>query len=111
MAVDGAHEQQGRPLPSTGAITGVLEALQFFQDSAFATKRFERYGNVFETRLLGQPLVFIRGEQAIRDLSREPQACSGWWPESVRRLLGSRSLANRSGEGHKARRRVVGQLF
>ena len=32
-------------------------------------------------------------------------------PESVRQLLGNRSLANRSGDGHKARRRVVGQLF
>ena len=31
--------------------------------------------------------------------------------ESVKKLLGSRSLANRSGAGHKARRRVVGQLF
>ena len=29
----------------------------------------------------------------------------------MKKLLGSRSLANRSGAGHKARRRVVGQLF
>ena len=29
----------------------------------------------------------------------------------MKQLLGSRSLANRSGSGHKARRRVVGQLF
>ena len=29
----------------------------------------------------------------------------------MRQLLGSRSLANRSGADHKARRRVVGQLF
>ena len=35
----------------------------------------------------------------------------GWWPESVKKLLGSLSLANRNGAGHKARRRRVGQLF
>lgn len=39
--------------PSTGAVTGVLEALAFFRDPDFATQRFARFGNVFETRLLG----------------------------------------------------------
>ena len=29
----------------------------------------------------------------------------------MRQLLGSRSLANRNGADHRARRRVVGQLF
>jgi hypothetical protein len=54
-----------RPLPSTGAITGVLEALAFFRDADFARARFERFGDVFATKLVGQPLVFIRGERAI----------------------------------------------
>lgn len=100
-----------RPLPSTGAGSGVLEALAFFRDADFARQRFERFGNVYETRLLGQPLVFIRGGRAITDLLSQPDAAEGWWPESVRQLLGSRSLANRNGADHRARRRVVGQLF
>lgn len=100
-----------RPLASTGAISGVLEALAFFRDADFARGRFERYGDVFETKLLGQQLVFIRGERAITDLLSQPEATEGWWPESVRQLLGSRSLANRNGADHRARRRVVGQLF
>ncbi|MFM7452955.1 MAG: cytochrome P450 [Cyanobium sp.] len=100
-----------RPLPSTGAFTGVLEALAFFRDGDFARKRFERFGNVYETRLLGQPLVFIRGGTAIQELLAQPEASEGWWPASVKQLLGSRSLANRNGADHRARRRVVGQLF
>lgn len=104
-------ERLPRPLPSTGARTGVLEALAFFRDADFARRRFEQFGDVFETQLLGQPLVFIRGERAITDLLSQPEASEGWWPESVRQLLGSRSLANRNGADHKARRRVVGQLF
>ncbi len=100
-----------RPLPSTGALSGALETLAFFRDGDFARRRFERHGNVFETRLLGQPLVFIRGEAAIQALLTQGDASEGWWPESVRQLLGSRSLANRNGEAHRARRRVVGQLF
>jgi len=98
-------------LPSTGAVSGVLEALAFFRDADFARKRFEQYGDVFATKLVGQPLVFIRGERAISDLLSQPEATEGWWPESVRQLLGSRSLANRNGADHRARRRVVGQLF
>jgi cytochrome P450 len=89
----------------------VLETLAFFREGDFAQRRFERHGNVFQTRLLGQPLVFIRGEAAISALLAQGEACEGWWPTSVRQLLGSRSLANRHGEGHRARRRVVGQLF
>ena len=92
-------------------MTGLKETLDFFRDPQFAQKRFTAYGDVFETRLLNQRLVFIRGEQPIADLFAQGDALEGWWPESVRQLLGSRSLANRSGDGHKARRRVVGQLF
>ena len=100
-----------RPLPSTGAVTGILEAIGFFSDPDFATKRFTEYGDIFETSLIGQRLVFIRGDEAISDLLAQGDAVEGWWPESVRQLLGSQSLANRNGAEHKARRRVVGQLF
>ena len=89
----------------------MLEILAFFRNADFAKQRFERFGNVFETRLLGQPRVFIRGGRAITDLLAHPDATEGWWPESVRQLLGSRSLSNRNGAEHRARRRVVGQLF
>ena len=100
-----------RPLPTTKAITGILEALSFFRDPEFARRRFDQHGDVFETRLVGQRMVFIRGDQAIQDLLAQSDAVEGWWPDSVRQLLGMRSLANRNGADHKARRRVVGQLF
>jgi cytochrome P450 len=89
----------------------VLETLAFFRDPDFARARFERYGDVYETSLLGQRTVFIRGGPAIADLFAQADAVEGWWPDSVRQLLGLLSLANRNGADHKARRRVVGQLF
>ena len=100
-----------KPLPNTGAVSGLKETLDFFSDPSFAQRRFETYGDVFATKLLAQPIVFIRGERAISDLFSQSELLEGWWPESVKQLLGSRSLANRNGAGHKARRRVVGQLF
>ncbi len=100
-----------RPLPITPAVSGVLETLSFLRDPDFARSRFERYGDVYGTTLLGQRTVFIRGEKAISDLFAQGDAVQGWWPDSVRKLLGPLSLANRNGADHKARRRVVGQLF
>ncbi|WP_320674054.1 cytochrome P450 [Prochlorococcus sp. MIT 1341] len=100
-----------RPLPTTGALSGIFEALAFFRDPSFAKRRFDRLGNVFETSMLGQPMVFIQGDKAIADLLSQPEAIEGWWPQSVQQLLGSHSLANRNGAAHKARRRVVAQLF
>jgi len=100
-----------KPLPNTGAVSGLKETLDFFSDPSFAQRRFETYGDIFATKLLAQPIVFIRGERAISDLFSQSESLEGWWPESVKQLLGSRSLANRNGAGHKARRRVVGQLF
>ncbi len=99
------------PLPRTPALSGVLETLAFFRDPDFARSRFERYGDVYETTLLGQRTVFIRGGRAVSDLFAQADAVQGWWPDSVRDLLGPLSLANRNGADHKARRRVVGQLF
>ena len=99
------------PLPSTGAMSGLGETLAFFTQADFAQRRFQAYGDVFETKLLAQRMVFIRGERAIGDLLGQGDALEGWWPDSVQQLLGSKSLANRNGTGHKARRRVVGQLF
>ena len=99
------------PLPSTGAVSGLGETLAFFTQADFAQRRFHSHGDVFETKLLAQRMVFIRGERAIGDLLGQSDSLEGWWPESVRQLLGSQSLANRTGPGHKARRRVVGQLF
>jgi hypothetical protein len=72
----------------------VLETLAFFRDPDFARSRFERYGDVYETSLLGQRTVFIRGGQAISDLFAQGDAVQGWWPDSVRELLGPLSLAS-----------------
>ena len=76
------------PLPSTGAVSGLGETLAFFTQADFAQRRFEAHGDVFETKLLAQRMVFIRGERAIGDLLGQGDALQGWWPESVRQLLG-----------------------
>jgi hypothetical protein len=65
-------------LPTTGALTGVLEALAFFRDPSFAQRRFQTHGDVFETCLLGQRIVFIQGDQPIADLLAQTGCLEGW---------------------------------
>ncbi|QEY31567.1 cytochrome P450 [Synechococcus sp. RSCCF101] len=100
-----------KPLPATAARSGLLEGLAFLRDPGFADRRFAEHGDVFRTVLFGESMVFVRGGRAIEDLFAQSDRLSGWWPGSVRQLLGPLSLANRTGDAHRARRRVVGQLF
>ena len=98
-------------MPRTPAVTGVLELLGFLGDPDFVRRRFERYGDVFETVLVGQPQIFVKGAEAAGELLAQSEALEGWWPSTVRQLLGELSLSSRNGEAHLARRRAVGQLF
>ena len=70
------------PLPSTGAVSGLGETLAFFTQADFAQRRFEAHGDVFETKLLSQRMVFIRGERAIGDLLGQGDALQGWCPKA-----------------------------
>ena len=70
-------------------MSGVIETLSFLRDPDFARSRFERYGDVYGTTLLGQRPVFIRGDKAISDLFAQGDAVQGWWPgECIRGELG-----------------------
>ncbi|MEB3334285.1 MAG: cytochrome P450 [Cyanobacteriota bacterium] len=97
--------------PHTGAVTGLLEQLAFLRDPDYAQRHFTRLGEVFETVITGQPVVFVRGAGPVEELMAQASSLEGWWPASVSRLLGPYSLSNRNGEAHLARRRAVGRLF
>ncbi len=56
----------------------MVEAHSFLRDADFALRRFEGYGNVYQTRLLGQSMVFVRSGAAINDLLAQPDTTEGW---------------------------------
>lgn len=76
-------------LPSTGAVTGLSETLAFFRDPSFSQRRFRELGDVFETKLLAQSIVFIRGERAISDLLKLEYSLQGWWPKAYNSCWGA----------------------
>ncbi|GAB4469296.1 MAG: cytochrome P450 [Elainellaceae cyanobacterium] len=98
--------------PGTFGLPILGETLKFFTDPDFAQKRHEQYGNLFKTRLLGQPTIFMRGVEANRFvLSNENTYFGIDWPHSTRALLGKLSLALQTGHEHQSRRKLLAQAF
>lgn len=60
------------------ADTGVVATLSFLRDLGFLQRRFNQYGDVFETHLQGEHTVLIRGERAITDLFAQSDRLQGW---------------------------------
>ncbi len=88
------------------------ETLNFFQDPNFASKRHRQYGDLFKTRLLGKPTIFLRGPDALNFvLTNENKYFVVSWPPSVKALLGPLSLALQSGHIHTQRRKLLVQAF
>ncbi|MGB3293358.1 MAG: cytochrome P450 [Phormidesmis sp.] len=98
--------------PGNFGLPFIGEALQFFRDPDFASKRHAKFGPIFKTRLLGSPTIFIKGPEGNRFvLSHESEYFQVSWPPSVEKLLGPRSLALQSGHTHAARRKLLVQAF
>jgi cytochrome P450 len=98
--------------PGKFGLPVIGETLDFFRDPDFAKKRHQQYGEVFKTRLLGSPTVFLKGADATRFvLTHENEYFQVSWPGSVKALLGPLSLALQTGHMHKQRRKLLVQAF
>lgn len=88
------------------------ETISFLRDPDFATKRQQKYGNIFKTNLFGSPTIMMLGAEANRYLfSEENQNFAIKWLESVAILLGSASLSTQTGSIHQTRRKLLSQAF
>jgi cytochrome P450 len=98
--------------PGQFGLPVIGETLDFFKDPDFAKKRHHQYGEVFKTRLLGSPTVFLKGPEANRFvLTHENEYFQVSWPGSVKALLGPLSLALQTGHVHVQRRKLLVQAF
>ncbi|XQQ06378.1 MAG: cytochrome P450 [Leptolyngbya sp. IPPAS B-1204] len=98
--------------PGDDGLPFIGETLSFFGDPAFAQKKHQKYGDLFRTRLLGQPTVFVRGIEANRYvLINENRHFVVSWPPSTKALLGDLSLALQTGDIHQNRRKLLAQAF
>ncbi|NCR09476.1 MAG: cytochrome P450 [Microcystis aeruginosa LG13-11] len=88
------------------------ETIAFLTDGDFASKRHNKYGQLFRTHIFGSPTIILSGAEANRFLlSNENKYFAATWPKSTRTLLGSASLAVHTGDVHASRRRLIYQAF
>ena len=98
--------------PGKFGLPFVGETIAFFTDGQFSARRHEKYGPVFKSNILNQPTVFVKGAEANKFLfAQENKTVVSTWPESTATLLGPASLAVKTGDGHKIRRRLMVQAF
>lgn len=88
------------------------ETIAFLTDGDFASKRHNKYGQLFRTHIFGSPTIILSGTDANRFLlSNENKYFAATWPKSTKTLLGSASLAVHTGDVHASRRRLIYQAF
>ncbi len=98
--------------PGDNGLPLLGKTLSFFRDPDFALKQHQKYGDVFKTKLLGSPTLFMRGYEANRFiLSSENQYFEISWPPSTKALLGPLSLVLQTGTIHQNRRKLLAQAF
>lgn len=102
------------PLPPGSLGLPVIgETLQFLADPNYVQKRYEQYGSIFKSRIIGRPIVFMAGADAVEFLLSSGFEHFSWrdgWPDTFKILLG-RSLFVQEGEEHRRNRRLIMPAF
>ncbi|MBD2595510.1 cytochrome P450 [Nostoc spongiaeforme FACHB-130] len=95
--------------PGSFGLPVVGETLSFLADVNFAEKRYQRYGSIFKTHILGRPTVAMIGTEAVEFVLSSHMENFSWregWPENFKILLGE-SLFVQDGEEHRRNRRLM----
>lgn len=85
------------------------ETLDLIFDPDFVEKRYQQYGPIFRTSIIGRPTVYMVGPEAVEFVLSSHMEHFSWregWPENFKLLLG-KSLFVQDGEEHRRNRRLM----
>lgn len=108
----------GKLPPGSMGFPFLGETLQFFKSNTtndvppFVKERMERYGPVFKTSIVGQPVIV----SADRDLNhfvflQEGQLFQSWYPDTFTEIFGRQNLSSLHGFMYKYLKNMVLSLF
>lgn len=108
----------GRLPPGSMGFPVVGETFQFFQPSpsldvpGFYKQRLKRYGPLFKTSLVGQPVVVSMDAEVNRFIfQQEGRLFRSWYPDTTNSIFGRESIASNHGSVHKYTRSFASRLF
>ncbi|KAL0399236.1 UNVERIFIED_CONTAM: cytochrome [Sesamum radiatum] len=95
-------------IPVIGQSLGFLWAMRANTAEKWIADRAKRYGPISKMSLLGKPTVFIHGQAANKLVfTSDDSKMSNHQTESMKRILGDRSLVELSGEEHMRVRKAL----
>ncbi|ONK56626.1 uncharacterized protein A4U43_C10F10870 [Asparagus officinalis] len=108
----------GKLPPGSMGLPLLGETLQFFKPDTsndlqpFVKERVKRYGPIFKTSLVGQPVI-ISTDQELNDFvfQQEGNLFQSWYPETFMEIFGQDSAAALHGYIHKYIKNLVLKLF
>ncbi|KAL6859128.1 hypothetical protein ACP4OV_018130 [Aristida adscensionis] len=108
----------GRLPPGSMGFPVVGETFQFFKASPsidiprYYQQRLKRYGPVFKTSLVGQPVVISMDPEVNRFIfQHENKLFRSWYPETANSIFGKKSITTCSAAAHKFVRSFAARLF
>jgi cytochrome P450 len=112
MKTIGASASHPLP-PGSFGLPLIGETPSFLLDRNFAYKRFQKYGPIFKTQILGRPTVVMVGPEANRFILSSDMHRFSWregWPNTFKELLGE-SLFLQEGDQHRRNRKLLMPAF
>ncbi|XP_077992539.1 cytochrome P450 26A1-like [Glandiceps talaboti] len=102
------------PLPDGSmGLPFIGETVQLvLQGAEFYRKKYLKHGPIFKTHVLGRRAVRVVGTELVRQvLQGEGDTVTIFYPQSVRTLLGSHSVATSFGKEHEGLRKHLSKAF
>ncbi len=101
--------KQSKSPPGSLGLPILGESIEFVLDPDFLDKRYQKYGPIFKTHVLGKPTVVMVGSEAAEFVLSSHMDHFSWregWPKNFKVLLGG-SLFLMDGEEHRQKRRLI----
>ncbi|KXG28806.1 hypothetical protein SORBI_3005G169100 [Sorghum bicolor] len=104
--------------PGSMGLPIIGETMQFFKMSAsldipnFYKQRMQRYGPIFKTNLVGQPMVVCADPEVNRFIfQQEGKLFRSWYPETANIIIGEKTIDEFNGTSQKFVRNCMSRLF
>ncbi|XP_066338115.1 cytochrome P450 87A3-like [Miscanthus floridulus] len=99
-------------LPIIGETLQYLRVSHSIDMPSFYRQRLKRYGPVFKTSLVGQPLIVSLDHEFNRFIfQQEGKLFRCWYPATANSIFGQKSLITYTGSVHKFTRSFASKLF
>ncbi|KAL6897297.1 hypothetical protein ACP4OV_006993 [Aristida adscensionis] len=99
-------------LPLIGETFQILKRSYSFDIPDYFKLRMKRYGLLFKSSFVGQPVVFCMDPEVSRFIfQQEDKLFRSWYPETLNRIVGKKTFSIAYGDVHKHARAMAAPIY